>query len=161
MYRPPTQNLVPRGPLETLSPPALHWTQHTAEDPTVNRGTVRNSRNIIVNNPRRANSTARNRVVARVKREESTCWICKEEVDLTLGFQFGKHGAKCRKPDCRGCVPDPMRAEIDEVIPISRGGSPYDRKNCRLAHRICNQRRGNKIIGQLPPIGTLKTSREW
>lgn len=36
-----------------------------------------------------------------------------------------------------------MRAEVDEIVPVSLGGSPYERTNCRLAHRICNQMRGN------------------
>lgn len=31
-----------------------------------------------------------------------------------------------------------MRPEVDEDIPRARGGSPYDRDNCRLMHRACN-----------------------
>jgi 5-methylcytosine-specific restriction endonuclease McrA len=94
-------------------------------------------------NPRRSNGSRRDKVVARVKREEDTCWLCHEPVDKTLPAGL------------------PESPEIDEIIPVSLGGDPYDRKNCRLAHRLCNQRRGNK-----PPQGprkpvTLATSRQW
>jgi 5-methylcytosine-specific restriction endonuclease McrA len=56
-----------------------------------------------------------------------------------------------------------MSAEVDEIIPISRGGSPTDRSNVQLTHRICNQRKSNRIPGEpkqskgLP----LPTSRDW
>lgn len=36
-----------------------------------------------------------------------------------------------------------MRAEVDEIVPVSLGGNPLDRSNVRLAHRECNRRRGN------------------
>ena len=116
----------------------------------------------MASNPRTKNGAARRKLIARVKREERICWLCGDPVDLTLGFQYGLHGAKCRKPDCTGCVPHPMRAEVDEIVPVSLGGSPYDRKNTHLSHRLCNQRRGNKPpAGMLPPIQPLRTSREW
>lgn len=76
-------------------------------------------------NPRRSNSHRRNQLRARVLREEDTCHICNRYVDVEL-----PHGL-------------PYSPEVDEIIPVSKGGSPYDRANCRLAHRLCNQRRGN------------------
>jgi 5-methylcytosine-specific restriction endonuclease McrA len=94
-------------------------------------------------NPRRTNSHRRNKVVARVKREEHECWLCGQKVDKTL--PPGQPGSP----------------EVDEVIPVSLGGSPYDRKNCRLAHRLCNQRRGNKPPEQFRKPVTLTTSRPW
>ena len=39
-----------------------------------------------------------------------------------------------------------MSFEVDEIIPVSKGGSPIDRGNVAPAHRICNERRGNKPI---------------
>lgn len=72
-----------------------------------------------VNNIRRANGTQRNRLRARVLREESTCWLCNKPVDVTL-----PHG-------------QPDSPEVDEIIPVSKGGDPLDRSNCRLAHRLC------------------------
>ena len=64
-------------------------------------------------------------MIKQVKREEDTCWICGEPVDKTLPPFL--HGSP----------------EVDEVMPVSLGGDPLDRANCRLAHRICNVRRGN------------------
>ena len=101
----------------------------------------------MANNPRRKHSTRRDRVRARVLYEEDHCWLCGQKVDKTL-----PHG-------------QPGSPEVDEVLPVSLGGSPYDRKNCRLSHRICNQKRGNKLPSQVTykpkPTTALKTSREW
>ena len=113
------------------------------------------------NNIRRANGYARDKVVKRVRREETHCWLCKEPVDKTLTYLWGSHGPKCSNPDCPGCTPHPQRGEVDEVIPVSLGGSPIDRSNCRLSHRACNNRRGNKLPGTPPPKTTLITSGEW
>ena len=94
-------------------------------------------------NPRRTNSTKRNALRKRVLREEDTCWLCNRPVDVSL-----PHGM-------------PESPEVDEIIPVSKGGDPYDRKNCRLAHRICNQRRGNGDRDAKSAPATLKTSRKW
>jgi 5-methylcytosine-specific restriction endonuclease McrA len=73
------------------------------------------------------------------------------------------HCALCGKPINKELkTPHPMSAEVDEIIPISKGGSPVARDNVQLTHRICNQRKGNKIetivtVAHLP----LPTSREW
>lgn len=119
-------------------------------------------------NPRRANGTQRNAVVARVKREESHCWLCKRPVDKSLPYLMpGAHTARCRdRSGCPGCLPHPWRGVVDEIIPVSRGGSPFDRNNCHLAHWICNNRRGNRPAGEkkaAPPAkaGPLITSRKW
>lgn len=40
---------------------------------------------------------------------------------------------------------DPMSFEVDEIIPVSLGGSPTDPDNVQPAHRICNQRKSNKL----------------
>ena len=93
-------------------------------------------------NPRRTNGHRRNLLRARVLNEENVCGICCEPVDKTLTMAWGQHSTRCTNETCPGCVPHPMRAEVDEIVPVSRGGNPYDRTNCRLAHRICNQKRG-------------------
>ena len=94
-------------------------------------------------NPRTANGHRRRELRKRVLAEEHLCGICGRPVDKTLSALPGEHGAKCPRYSCEGCIPHPMRAEVDEIVPVSLGGSPYDRDNCRLAHRLCNQRRGN------------------
>jgi len=73
-------------------------------------------------NPRRSNGHRRNKLRARVLASESNCALCGEPVDKTLKYDdYGK--------------PHPLSAEVDEIIPVSRGGDPYARANTQLAHR--------------------------
>ena len=81
-----------------------------------------------MSNPRRANGTKRDRLVARVKREESHCHLCEQWVDKDLPAGL------------------PGSPEVDELVPVTYGGSPFDRKNCRLAHRWCNRKRWHKPV---------------
>ena len=111
-------------------------------------------------NPRVKNGAARRNVRARVLAEESMCGVCGEPVDKTLGFIPNTHSKRCADPSCTGCVPDPMRPEVDEIIPVHRGGSPIDRSNCRLTHRRCNQSR-NRRRPMPPPREPYRTSRDW
>ena len=104
-----------------------------------------------MNNPRRSNSTKRNKLRAQVLREETNCWLCGQFVDVKL-----KAGL-------------PESPEVDEILPVSLGGNPYDRSNTRLAHRLCNQKRSNKLPAEAIEAARnrtqesqpLKTSREW
>lgn len=61
----------------------------------------------------------------------------------------------------------PMSFEVDELVPVSRGGDPLDFSNVAAAHRICNQKRGNKPVqtfraehGRGGGCGT-GASRDW
>ena len=114
--------------------------------------------------PRYANGARRRKVRAQVLAEETHCGICGKTVDKSLSFIPGKHSRRCIRQGCSGCVPDPMRAEVDEILPVSLGGSPYERSNCRLAHRECNRRRGNGM--PRPTRAEIRRkqfpiSREW
>lgn len=84
-------------------------------------------------NPRRTNGHRRNQIRARVLAEEDTCWapFCNRLVDKQL-------------PPGLDASP-----EVHEVIPVSRGGSPYDRSNCVLTHRECNRIIGNRTPTEL------------
>ena len=68
---------------------------------------------------RYANGHRRRELRRRVLAEEDVCWICGRPVDKSLP------------------AGDPMAPELDEVVPVSLGGSPVDRANVRLAHRVC------------------------
>ncbi len=36
-----------------------------------------------------------------------------------------------------------MSPEVDEIIPVSRGGNPIDWHNVQLVHRCCNRMKSN------------------
>ena len=65
----------------------------------------------------------------RIIMAQNVCAICGKEVDKTIK---NKH--------------DPMVAEVDHIVPISRGGHPSDINNLQLTHRICNQQKKNNLI---------------
>lgn len=94
-------------------------------------------------NPRYANGHRRRELRKRILASETVCALCGLPVDKTLHYL------------------DPWAAEVDEIIPVSRGGDPLSRKNCRLAHRVCNKTRGNRMDTDMAPVEALKTSRAW
>ena len=77
-------------------------------------------------NPRSANGHRRRQLRARVLAAYDTCAICGQPVDKALRS------------------PHPMSAEVDEIIPVSRGGDPLAWDNVRLTHRRCNRLKSNK-----------------
>ena len=54
-------------------------------------------------------------------RQGLPCQICDEPIDYGLPYLH------------------PRAFEVDEKVPFSRGGSPYDLDNTGPAHRECNQ----------------------
>ena len=85
---------------------------------------------------------------------QDVCALCGQPIDKTLTTYVDPRDGKRKR--------HPMSAEVDEIVPISKGGSPYDRENVRLTHRICNQRRGNKTEPEIRTINLpLPTSRDW
>ncbi|MBQ9022227.1 MAG: HNH endonuclease [Eggerthellaceae bacterium] len=90
-------------------------------------------------NPRYANYKAREGVRAKIRRRVlagEPCALCGKPIDLSAPQTFidPKDGKRKRSP---------WSLEVDEIVPISLGGSPIDERNCQPAHRICNQRKGN------------------
>lgn len=81
--------------------------------------------------PRKRNPKLRNDLRNRVFAMQDTCGICGRPVDTTLP------------------AGQPLSPELDEIIPVARGGSPYDIDNLQLVHRICNQRKGAKMAGDI------------
>ena len=85
--------------------------------------------------------------------EPPTCPLCKRPIDYSLDWYIDPKDGKRKR--------HPMSPEIDEIVPVSLGGSPTDPRNLRVVHRLCNQRRGNKM-GKLPPLALpLPKSAEW
>ena len=95
-------------------------------------------------NPRRANGHRRTQLRRRVLAHYTHCAICGKPVDKTLPML------------------DPLAPEVDEILPVSRGGDPLAWSNVQLAHRICNQRKGDRLdYKPTPQPAQPKTSRSW
>lgn len=108
-------------------------------------------------NPRRANGARRDGAVAWLRSQQRGCWICRvfgrpDQIDYSLPAGH------------------PLSFECDELVPVSRGGSPYDHGNIDAAHRRCNQWRGNKSVEQVIAIAKsgksgsqrpISKSRDW
>ncbi|MEY2454072.1 MAG: hypothetical protein QOD92_3646 [Acidimicrobiaceae bacterium] len=80
-------------------------------------------------------------------RDGYVCWICLHDNDHGLGRENAAI-------DPRLPWRHPMSATVDHVTPVSRGGALLDPLNGRPAHRVCNQRKGNRT-------SKLKTSEAW
>ena len=96
--------------------------------------------------PLNSNGHRRRQLRRRVLAEETTCALCDQRVDKTLKTTPGAHYKKCPGGSCPGCLPHPMRAEVDETVPRAKGGSPLQRDNTRLMHRRCNQFKGTMSL---------------
>lgn len=106
-------------------------------------------------NARNKNGAARRKLRRWLKAQGRPCWICGAPIDYSLPAGH------------------PFSFEVDELVPISKGGNPLDKRNVDAAHRICNQRRGNKSVDEVlrmqhrnayePPEQPVEatTSREW
>lgn len=114
-----------------------------------------------------ANGHRRRELVKRVLAEETHCVICGGHVDKTLSRVPGRHAANCPGGDCPGCAWHPKAPVVDEDIPRSRGGSSTSRDNCHLAHRDCNQDKGDRTLAehaqrrQQAAAATVTTLLDW
>ena len=96
------------------------------------------------------NGTRRRALRARVKAMGLPCALCGQPIDYSLPAGH------------------PMSYELDEIVPVSLGGSELDPDNVQPAHRICNQRKGNKMfyVAEPPnapnrPIPKPSSSQDW
>lgn len=98
---------------------------------------------------RYSNGNARRKLRAWLRSQGLPCHLCGRPIDYSLPPGH------------------PMSFEVDEIVPVSKGGSPYDRGNVAAAHRICNERRGNKSVEEArdrrvpEPEQRRCTSRAW
>ena len=110
-------------------------------------------------NPRYARGSARTKLRNRLRAEGRGCWICRA---------FGRPDAIDYSLPAR----HPRSFEVDEIIPISKGGSPIDYDNVDATHRECNNWRGNRSVAEVLAIAqkcrgqavtkeACKCSREW
>ena len=83
---------------------------------------------------RYANGARRRALVARVRAMGGPCHICGLPIP----------------PDAPPGTP--LSFELDELVPVSKGGSPTDPSNVAPSHRCCNAWRGNKSIDRVAAI---------
>lgn len=83
---------------------------------------------------RYANGHRRRSLAARVRAIGGPCHICGLPIP----------------PDAPAGTP--LAFELDELVPVSMGGSPVDPSNVAPSHRCCNAWRGNKSIDQVARI---------
>lgn len=73
-------------------------------------------------------------------RDKNICWLCGEPCDVNDSYWEGStFFAGNNYPS------------IDHVIPLAKGGT-HTWDNVRLAHRICNSIKSDKLIEQMPPL---------
>lgn len=107
-------------------------------------------------NPRTRNGTARRAAREWLRAQGRGCWICRV---------FGRPDAI----DYSLPAGDPMSFEVDELVPVSLGGSPYDHANLDATHRRCNEWRGNRSVAAVlaiarherGPKARVIRSRDW
>lgn len=96
-------------------------------------------------NPRKANGHRRRVLCSRVLTRDQSCWICGLPIDRTLSNLH------------------PCQGVVDELTPISRGGSPYQEGNCAGAHRCCNNWRKTKSVRtvQMIKAAIMRGGQTW
>lgn len=91
-------------------------------------------------NPRYRKYSLRVSARKRVAQAQAPCWICGGAIDYNLPAKT------------------PGAYELDELVPVSRGGSPTDPANLAPTHRMCNQWRGAKSVEQVQTTKALIAS---
>lgn len=99
-------------------------------------------------NIRTKNGSRRRKLLKWVRLQQKPCWICGISIDYSLPAR------------------DDESFECDELIPVSKGGSPYARENADATHRCCNNWRGNKSVATVKRIqkqlqGKYSTPKEF
>lgn len=98
----------------------------------------------MTSNPRRVNGAKRTALRKRIAAMGLPCAICGKPIDYSLPAGH------------------PMSYELDEIVPVSRGGNPLDKDNVQPTHRSCNQAKGNKMItSKRAARNAFPTSRAW
>jgi len=92
-------------------------------------------------NPRRTNGARRTATLKWLRSLRMDCWICGLPIDYGLPARH------------------PLSFECDEIVPVSKGGSPYARDNVAPAHRCCNGWRSAKPAALVETIRAIAASR--
>ena len=63
-----------------------------------------------------------------ILKTQTVCGICGKPVDFSYKY------------------PHPLSPTVDHIIPVTKGGHPFDLSNLQLAHRCCNRQKSDKLI---------------
>lgn len=63
-----------------------------------------------------------------VLKTQTVCGICGYPVDFSYR------------------APHPLSPTVDHIIPVSKGGHPFELSNLQLAHRYCNRQKSDKLF---------------
>lgn len=98
----------------------------------------------------RLNGSSRTQYLRNKKRiieSQCICGICGLPVDKTLRY------------------PNPMAPSVDHIVPVVRGGHPFDMDNLQLAHWRCNRLKSDKLMEPIKEAKvsnrSLPLSRDW
>ena len=91
-------------------------------------------------NLRKKNGARRRATVRWLKAQRRPCWMC------GLGIDYGETSG-------------PLSFNCDELVPVSRGGSPYDHGNVDAAHACCNQWRKARPVQDVRAVRAQVISR--
>lgn len=73
--------------------------------------------------------------------------------------------AICHKPiDMNAPAFTPESCEVDHIIPVSRGGAPYEVSNLQLTHTRCNRAKGARMDSdytELKSSNSCPLSNNW
>lgn len=100
---------------------------------------------------RRIRSSVAYRALARtVRREEQTCWLCLQPIDISIPYRDQEtHRVNGDSWSLDHCIPISDHPELALV-----------RDLCRAAHFRCNSSRGDRAPRR-PDPAPLRTSRAW
>jgi len=79
----------------------------------------------------RGDTRKRRKLKAKLAQSEHECWLCLGyygPLDLSLPYRHM------------------LAVEIDEEIPFSKGGDPFDKHGTHLVHRFCNLKKGSRVL---------------
>lgn len=93
--------------------------------------------------------------------------------DLVAWRAVRKRAIASKEPYCAICngyiditTPkfEPLACEVDHIVPISRGGAPYDIENVQLSHSRCNRKKSNRMRSDydgLDSASAVPLSNNW
>ena len=82
--------------------------------------------------------------------------------DDKLWQKVRKRAIASKDPVCALCgvaidmeapAKSPMSCEVDHIVPVSRGGAPYDIENVQLTHMKCNRQKSNHLKEDYEEMG--------